>query len=103
MNIKTEVCNSEEKEGTYRLLTQVLAPDGQIVTSVETKETIAGRSSRQISQTTEALDKPQLWNLSTPVLYKIASKLYKGEQLIDEEETTLAFVGLSGRLIEVSF
>ena len=91
VNIKTEVCNSEEKEGTYRLLTQVLAPDGQIVTSVETKETIAGRSSRQISQTTEALDKPQLWNLSTPVLYKIASKLYKGEQLIDEEETTFGF------------
>jgi beta-galactosidase len=91
VNIKTEVRNSEEKEGTYRLLTQVLAPDGKIVTSVETKETIAGRSSRQISQTTEALDKPQLWNLSTPVLYKVVSKLYQGKQLIDEDETTFGF------------
>lgn len=91
VNIKTEVRNSEEKEGTYRLLTQVLAPDGKIVTFVETKETIAGRSSRQISQTTEALDKPQLWNLSTPVLYKVVSKLYQGKQLIDEDETTFGF------------
>lgn len=91
VNIETEVHNTGEKEGTYRLLTQILAPDGKIVTSVETKRTIAGRSCMKFLQTTKPLDKPQLWNLSAPFLYKVASRLYQGKQLIDEEETTFGF------------
>lgn len=91
VNIETEVCNSAKSEGIYRLLAQVLAPDGKIVTSVTTQETIAARSSKKFSQTTETLSKPQLWNRSTPALYKVVSKLYKGKQLIDEDETVFGF------------
>lgn len=91
VKIETDVCNTSEKDGTYRLLTQILSPDGKVIASVETQETIAARSSRKFSQATRTLNNPQLWSLSAPVLYKAVSQLYQGKLLIDEDETTFGF------------
>ena len=91
VKVETDVCNTSKKEGTYRLLTQIISPDGKVITSVETKETIAAGSSRKFSQITRTLNNPQLWSLSAPVLYKVISKLYQGKQFIDEDETAFGF------------
>lgn len=91
VKVETDICNHSGKNGVYRLLTQVIAPDGKIVTSVEAKETVKAGSSKKFSQRTKALVNPLLWSPATPVLYKVASKLYQGKQLIDEYETTFGF------------
>lgn len=91
VKVETDICNHSGKNGTYRLLTQVIAPDGKVVTSVETEEVVNVGSSKKFSQKTEALVNPLLWSPSAPALYKVASKLYQGKQLIDEYETTFGF------------
>ncbi len=91
VKVETDVCNNSATDGIYRLLTQVLAPDGKVLTSVETEKIVTARSNKKFLQETEVLMNPQLWNLSAPVLYKVASKLYQGQHLIDEDETNFGF------------
>lgn len=91
VKIETEVHNQSEEDGIYKLLTQVFSPDGEIVATVNTQLCIAASCSMKFVQTTEQLQNPQLWSPSTPVLYKVVSKLYKDRQLIDEDETAFGF------------
>lgn len=91
VKVETDVCNHSEKSGIYRLLTQVIAPDGKVITSVETEETVNASGNRKFSQTTDVLMNPLLWSPSTPVLYKVVSKLYQENRLIDEDETSFGF------------
>lgn len=91
VHIQTDVCNQSPNNGTYRLLTQIFGPDGNLITTVETQETIAAHSNKTFSQTTKQLDRPQLWTPATPALYKMISKLYEGKRLIDEDKTTFGF------------
>lgn len=91
VKVETDICNHSGKNGVYRLLTQVIAPGGKVVTSVETKEAVKAGSSKKFLQRTKALVNPLLWSPSDPVLYKVVSKLYQGKQLIDEYETTFGF------------
>ena len=68
VKVETDVCNNSATDGIYRLLTQVLAPDGKVLTSVETEKIVTARSNKKFLQETEVLMNPQLWNLSAPVL-----------------------------------
>lgn len=91
VKVETEVCNDSKRSGMYRLLTQVVNPNGKIITSVESKEMVVSHSRKTFSHETERLNNPQLWGPSAPLLYKVVSKLYDGERLIDEDETTFGF------------
>lgn len=91
VKVETEVCNQSEEEGNYRLLTQVLTPNGQVVASVENREVIAARGNKTFSQITKVLHNLQLWSPVQPALYKVISRLYEGKRLLDEEETTFGF------------
>lgn len=91
VKVETDICNHSGKGGIYQLQTQVIAPDGKVITSVETEEFVNAYSSRKFSQTTQVLANPLLWSPSTPVLYKVVSKLYKEKLLIDEDETSFGF------------
>ncbi|MDO4162928.1 MAG: glycoside hydrolase family 2 TIM barrel-domain containing protein [Bacteroides sp.] len=91
IRIETDVCNRSAQDGNYRLRTEIIDPDGNIVATTENRQIIAAHSTEKLVQTTKKLRKPQLWSPTSPILYKAISKLYKGKKLIDQEETTFGF------------
>ena len=91
VRIETEVCNRSAAGGVYRLTTQVLAPNGKAVASVQSEVAVEAGGSKKIVQVTKELIRPQLWSLSTPFLYEVVSRLYQDNRLIDEDRTNFGF------------
>lgn len=88
---ETEICNSSDEEGIYKLLTQILDVNGKVLAVSSTESVLPARSHKTFVQTSAEIKSFQLWSPKTPTLYKVVSKLYESEQLIDEEETFFGF------------
>jgi beta-galactosidase len=91
VKVETDICNTSGQSEQYRLMTQVFSPEGTLVTAVESTETIAANTSKKFSQTTQSLQNLQLWQPEHPALYKVISQLYKGNLLLDRDETIFGF------------
>lgn len=91
VNVCTDVCNATGQAGTYRLLTQVVDAEGAVMASVENKVLVPANGAKQVRQETEPLNNPKLWSPETPVLYKVVSRLYRGDKLQDVTETAFGF------------
>ena len=91
VKVETDVCNTSGQSEQYRLVTQVFSPEGTLVTAVESTEKIAANTSKKFSQTTQSLQNLQLWQPEHPALYKVISQLYKGNLLLDRDETIFGF------------
>lgn len=85
VNIKTKVSGQG-----LRLVTDILDANGNRVVS-GTAETIFGNEFEQ----NIAVANPKLWSPESPNLYKAVSKLYAGNQLKDEVETTFGIRQIS--------
>lgn len=85
INIKTQVLAQKSTENVS-LLTEIQAPDGKIV----------GKQRTSLKTTTDSLNfvqtfklnKPALWSVESPNLYKAVSKVFVGNRQVDEYSTT---------------
>jgi beta-galactosidase len=68
VNIKTRVVNERDRSARISLVTRLLASDGSVVATVETKETIEAHKSFEFVQNT-AIANPMLWSIESPTLY----------------------------------
>ena len=84
INIRTKVANTKQN-GDYKLVTQILSPEGKVVGSAETK--LNKYSQAEFNQDVY-LDEYKLWDVSNPNLYKAVSKLYSNGKQVDEYSTT---------------
>ncbi len=74
VNIKTKVNGDDLK-----LVTEILDADGKSITSNETSTLFGNEFVQNI-----AVNNPKLWSPETPYLYTAVSKLYSGDELVDE-------------------
>lgn len=91
VRVETQVCNLSGKVVPYRLQTTLLSPEGKILTSVENEEMVPAHGHKIFTQSTEKILTPKLWSPSSPILYKVISKLYDGKRLVDEDVTEMGF------------
>ena len=91
VNVSTEVRHSGNDTDNFRLVSNVLSPDGRIIASAEKEIEMKGNTAQTVRQTTEKIENPCLWHPSHPVLYKLESLLFKGDKLIDRDETSFGF------------
>lgn len=77
VNIKTEVNGAD-----VRIVTEIKDDHGKVV-ATNTSEEIYGNSFEQ----NIAVPNPKIWDIETPYLYTANSKLYKGNDLKDEQTT----------------
>jgi beta-galactosidase len=66
----------------------VLAPDGSIIASTESKLTVTNLLPGQRASQRLTVPKPRLWSDSTPELYRLRSTLEMDGQALDETTTT---------------
>lgn len=91
VKVETGVCNRSGKAERFKLVTEVLDPNGNLIAKAETANVISANTDKHIEQVTEPLDNLHLWHPSHPSLYKVVSSLYKGKELLDSDETTFGF------------
>lgn len=91
VKVETELRNASTRNGKFRLCTQVMDAQGELVVQVENEVGIEAGKVKKVSQITPSIDKLVCWSLENPYLYKVVSTLaYKG-RVLDRTETSLGF------------
>ena len=90
---KTTVANDSRDEAELVLTTQVFSPEGLMVGTSEEKTTVAGSGNCVVTQQIQ-LEKPVLWSLDSPKLYKAVSEVKLKGKTVDRQETTFGIRSL---------
>lgn len=85
---ETEIRNASAQSCHFVLRTEIIAPDGKIVSRKETKEKLASGASAPFIQYPPAIEKPALWHPDSPNLYKMVTTVIRDGQETDRTETT---------------
>src|SRR5664280_1419251 len=80
--------NAKPEKREVVLRSSVLAPDGSVIASTESKLTLDSMQPGQSATQSVTVPKPRLWSDKTPVLYKLRSSLVLGDRTLDETTTT---------------
>ena len=83
VRLQTKIENAGEKT-EIRIETEILSPDGKVVTRKENKGRI---NHGQPFEQNFIVNAPQLWSPESPALYKAVSKVYADNQLVDTYST----------------
>jgi len=91
VNIKTEVRNDNATIKQYKLKTDIVAPSGEVVSSVSSALDIAANTTVTFNQTTDKIPNPKLWHPLHPFMYTAVSTLYDGKLMVDSYKTPFGF------------
>jgi hypothetical protein len=91
VNVQTEVRNDSTAAKACVLKTVVLDPDGKVVASMTSRQSVPTGNTATFNQTTEPIARPKLWHPDHPVLYQAVSEVRDGEKVADRFETTFGF------------
>lgn len=80
--LRTTILNAEKTELT--VVTDIIDADGQVVSTKTNKGVI---NHGQPFTQNFIVERPKLWSPETPVLYKVVSKIYSGDTLLDTYST----------------
>lgn len=80
--LRTTILNAEKTELT--VVTDIMDADGQVV-SIKTNKGVINHG--QPFTQNFIVERPKLWSPETPVLYKVVSKIYSGDTLLDTYST----------------
>jgi len=88
IQFKTQVKNEGTNNVKCTLSTNILDKDGKVVKSLElTGEIPAGGEREFVDQL--IVDKPNLWSVETPYLYKVQNIVKEQDRLVDQYETPM--------------
>lgn len=82
LNIEVDIENGEDKNATLTVVNELYAPDGKVVAKDSKRLTVNSKQNEKLA-TTLKVNKPQLWNLNNPILYKLKTTILKDGKEID--------------------
>jgi beta-galactosidase len=88
VHVNTKVRNERAAAATCTLTTAIVDRDGKVVQTADASQEIGPNVEYEFTQQM-AVDKPNLWSVDTPYLYKVRSTVRAGEQVLDEYETPI--------------
>lgn len=87
IKIKTELINRTIEAAAVTVKAVITDADGNEVTSCEAAADCAAWDTT-IAELLTGFDNAHLWDTSDPYLYKLTTRIYDGERLLDENETS---------------
>jgi beta-galactosidase/beta-glucuronidase len=94
LNIEVEVTNETRENTGLSITHELLAPDGKVAAASSQPLSVeSGKNGKSIC--TLRVERPQLWNLGNPVLYKLRTIVSRGAEALDSAMTTTGFRSLS--------
>ncbi|MCP4805499.1 MAG: hypothetical protein GY913_14115 [Proteobacteria bacterium] len=88
VRVDTHVVNEHADGRTTSLQTSLLDASGEVVATVDTTAEI-GAGEAHTFEGSLLVDAPEAWHPDSPTLYTLRSRVYDGEELVDEVETPL--------------
>lgn len=89
--VGTTIVNDGMEQQHLRLVTTVVDRNGREAVSTAKELDIAPGNVITIRCSTPSVKKPRLWCPEDPYIYKVVSRLYDGQRLIDSTETSFGF------------
>ncbi len=86
VSVETKVENRLDNQANATLKTVIYDANGKLVAEDESSQSIESGSEINYSQNIE-INKPELWSIENPVLYKAVSEVYNNGKLTDQYET----------------
>jgi beta-galactosidase len=86
VQIKTRVRNERQTSATCVLTTALLDRDGKTVQTAEATQQIASAGEYEFVQQVN-VDKPRLWSVADPYLYKVRTTVSEQGRIVDEYDT----------------
>ncbi len=86
LNVETTINNQTLQNENISLTTMVVAPNGEKISENTVERVLGSKLLTKVIQHIE-VPAPELWSTETPVQYKLVTKLEKGTELLDHEET----------------
>ena len=83
VNAQTKIINRSATAQNVIVHVDIFSPEGKIVASGETKQKLDAGKDQVVPQNI-ALDKPALWDIDHPQLYKVVSKIIIDKKPVDE-------------------
>ena len=87
VEVETEINNYSKQAEEITVKYQILSPDNNIVAENETVLSIDA-GNEDVAGLWFDVNNPQLWDINTPNLYKLITKVYTDNKLTDKSETT---------------
>ncbi|MDP4290982.1 MAG: glycoside hydrolase family 2 TIM barrel-domain containing protein [Bacteroidota bacterium] len=87
INLQATIDNESSLNNPFILETNILDPTGNVIKTIESKQTVSAGKSVTINQSLEVVN-PKLWNLDQPNLYKAVTYIKSGKIRIDDQSTT---------------
>ncbi|MEP6805802.1 MAG: glycoside hydrolase family 2 TIM barrel-domain containing protein [Flavobacterium sp.] len=88
VHLEVKVRNASENEKEFKMVSSIFDKNNKEVVKAESIEKISANSSSTTIQNF-ILKNPKLWSTENPYLYKIVTKIYEKETLVDNYETPL--------------
>jgi len=84
--IEIKIRNTTDRERILDLTTEIFNPEGKLV-NLQTSKITVGNNNENITKQSFEIEKPDLWSIETPRMYKAISKLIDNKIVIDEYYT----------------
>ena len=88
VHVRTRVRNETATAASCSLATAVVNREGLVVQTEETAQEIGPHAEYEFGQSL-TVDRPMLWNVAAPYLYRVRSTVHVGRELVDEYETAI--------------
>jgi beta-galactosidase len=86
VHVRTRVLNDSTASAMCSLISEVVDAEGRAVAASTASQEIAPAGRYEFEQQVN-VDKPRLWSVSTPVLYKVRNTVRVGDRIVDEYDT----------------
>ncbi len=87
VRIQVDVRNKLSQTEQLIVENVIISPEGNVIQKSSAQINIKGNSN-QIIETTLELNNPRRWDINQPVLYKVQTNIYKGNQQVDSYITS---------------
>jgi beta-galactosidase len=86
VHVQTEIENAADAAQTFQLVTQVLDPNGKVITTAESSHELPAKA-RQDFNAQLVLTQPRLWSLQKPLLYRAVTRIMQSDRTVDGVDT----------------
>lgn len=91
VTIQTTVCNRTDRDVAIELVTRLCSPDGGMEIEINLEELVSDANDENIFEYQFEVDRPQLWDIDSPRVYKVITELRIQGKVVDEDETVCGF------------
>ncbi|MCW6682956.1 Ig-like domain-containing protein [Aerococcaceae bacterium NML160702] len=91
INAMTQVVNTTDMNKTVSVMHELVNADNEVVASSTKAALTLNANSSQLSTVSFNVERPTLWSVDNPYMYKVRTKVFEDEQLLDTYVTDYGF------------